>query len=150
MNQYQRQFRNFMEDKGLRLTRQRLSVAGLLFERAGHPTAVDLYEDLREIDPGIALATVYRTVKLLKDAGLANQIQVDDGAARFEAVNPYMVAHDHLICRYCGTVADIQSTALQKLQARLAQELGFILEKQAHCVYGLCPDCYASHQAGKT
>ncbi|MDR1920677.1 MAG: transcriptional repressor [Candidatus Adiutrix sp.] len=148
MNQYQMQFRNFMEDKGLRVTRQRLSVAGLLFEMTGHPTIVDLYVDLRATETGISLATVYRTLKLLKDAGLAVEFQIDDGAARVEAVNTH-TTHDHLICRNCGTVVEMHNPAIQKTQAQLAQEHGFILENQAYCVYGLCSDCHARHQTGE-
>jgi Fur family ferric uptake transcriptional regulator len=113
----------------------------------GHPTIDDLYDDLREIAPGIGRTTIYRTLKLLKDAGLVIELRIDDGVARFEAVYPH-TTHDHLICRNCGTVVEIHSQALKKTQEQLAQEHGFILVNQAHCVYGLCSDCH-HHQTGK-
>jgi Fur family ferric uptake transcriptional regulator len=140
MNQYQEQFRNFMEDKGFHVTKQRLSIAGLLSEMAGHPTIEELYDDLREIEPSIGQATVYRTLKLLKDAGLVMDLRVDEGVVRFEAVNTRK-HHDHFICRHCGKIVEIHSPALEKAQMELATEHGFILEEQAHCVYGLCSEC---------
>jgi Fur family ferric uptake transcriptional regulator len=140
MNQYQEQFRDFMEDKGFHVTRQRLSIAGLLSEMESHPTIDELHDNLREIEPSVGQATVYRTLKLLKDAGLVMELRIDDGATRFETASPHKT-HGHLVCRNCGIVVEIQISTLKKAQAELAQEHGFTLDVQANCVYGLCPDC---------
>lgn len=142
MNQFQETFRVSLERRGLHVTRQRLSVAGQLFRMAGHPSVDELYDELREAEPGIGQATVYRTVKLLKDAGLAMELRMDDGTARFEVVRRSGM-HEHLVCRSCGTVVEIHSPALEEAQAELAREHGFLLEEQARCAYGLCPDCRA-------
>ncbi|MDR1936138.1 MAG: transcriptional repressor [Candidatus Accumulibacter sp.] len=97
---------------------------------------------------GSGRQTVYHTLKLPRDAGLVVVLRIGDESARFDAVNPHST-HDHLIFRNFGKVVEIHNPALQKTQAKLAQEHGFILENRAHCVYGLCLDGHIQKQTEK-
>lgn len=142
MNHYQERFKSYMEEKGLHVTRQRLSIAGLLQAMPGHHTAEDLHDSLRAAEPGIGQSTVYRTLKLLAEAGLALELNPGGGVARVEAA-PVAESHEHLVCRNCGAIVEVKSRVLSSLQDRLAEEHGFVLEKQAHCLLGLCQSCLA-------
>ncbi|MDR1396139.1 MAG: transcriptional repressor [Desulfarculales bacterium] len=138
---YQKQFLDIMKGKGRRATRQRLSIVGILYATRGHPTVEELHDELKKSMPGISRATVYRTVKLLKDAGLVMELHGDEGMIRIEAVS-LPKHHDHLICRQCGAVMEIRSPQLEKAQSELAREWGFFPEEQSHCIYGLCSSCH--------
>lgn len=143
LKSYQKKFLQALEQSGQSATKQRLLVAAALYGMSGHPTVVELYEKLRKTLPNIGLATVYRTVKVLKDVGLALELQGDENGSRFEAVSA-PEHHDHFICRKCGKVMEIEAPALGKLQLELAREYGFYPEAGAHCVYGLCGNCLAT------
>lgn len=140
MNRYQEKFKAYMEESGLHATRQRLAIAGKFSDMPGHYTVEELYEAMRETEPGIGQATVYRTVKLLADAGLVFELRFGEGASRFEAMES-LKSHDHLVCKNCGSVVDIHSHTLEHAQNELAREHGFLLEDRAGCLIGLCPAC---------
>jgi Fur family ferric uptake transcriptional regulator len=140
MNHYQKQFRVVMEARGRRITKQRIFIAGMFYAMRGHPTINELHDELRKTDPGVGLATVYRTLRLLKDAGLAMELRGNEGSTRFEAVNAPK-HHDHLVCRKCGTVLEIGNDDLQQAQFELARKYDFSPDEEAHCIYGLCSAC---------
>jgi Fur family ferric uptake transcriptional regulator len=141
MNHYQKQFRALMEERGRHVTRQRLSVAGLFYEMRGHPTTNELHDELRKKESSVGLATVYRTLRLLKDVGLAMELRGNEGSARFEAVSASK-RHDHLVCRKCGAVLEICSQELEQAQSELAREYDFFPDEEARCIYGLCFACH--------
>lgn len=143
MHQYAEYFRRFLEEKGLHVTRQRLAIAEWLHETPGHHSIEELHDALREAEPGIGQATVYRTVKLLMDSGLLTEMRFADGMSRFEVIHPQR-AHDHLVCRACGTVVEINSKKLSEAQIEAATEYGFVLSDRTRCLYGLCPACRAT------
>ncbi|MDL2272640.1 transcriptional repressor [Desulfovibrio sp. OttesenSCG-928-I05] len=147
MHHYAEHFTHFLEGKGLHTTRQRLAIAELLHETPGHHSIEELYDILRETEPGIGQATVYRTVKLLMEAGLLAEMHFADGVSRFEVIHPQS-AHDHLICRACGAVVEINSKKLSAAQIEVALEHGFILSDLTRCLYGLCAECRAAGAAG--
>lgn len=137
---YQEKFLRYMADQGLNVTRQRLRIAEIFFAMQGHHTLDELYGIIRGSEPGIGQTTVYRTLKLLCEAGLALELQFGDGAARFEPVNA-KEHHDHLICQSCGKTVEVHSDAIEALQKDLAAEYGYHLLGHAHYLYGLCPAC---------
>lgn len=137
---YQEKFLRYMADQGLNVTRQRLRIAEMFFAMQGHHTLDELYGIIRGSEPGIGQTTVYRTLKLLCEAGLALELQFGDGVARFEPVNA-KEHHDHLICQSCGKTVEVHSDAIEALQKDLAAEYGYRLLGHAHYLYGLCPAC---------
>lgn len=112
-------------DKGMRMTEQRRVIARVLERSADHPDVEELYRRASEIDSGISISTVYRTVKLFEDAGIIERHDFRDGRSRYETVPDEH--HDHLIDLRCGKVIEFRSEAIEKLQNEIARELGYKL-----------------------
>ncbi|HEY1960930.1 MAG TPA: Fur family transcriptional regulator [Rhizomicrobium sp.] len=112
-------------EKGLRMTDQRRVIARVLSEASDHPDAEELYRRASSVDPHISIATVYRTVRLFEDAGILERHDFRNGRARYEEVPD--AHHDHLIDVQSGTVIEFRNEEIEKLQRRVAEELGFEL-----------------------
>jgi Fur family transcriptional regulator, ferric uptake regulator len=112
--------------KGLRMTEQRRVIARVLSEATDHPDAEELHRRASAIDPHISIATVYRTVRLFEDAGILERHDFfRDGRARYEEMPDSH--HDHLIDVQTGRVVEFRNEEIEKLQRRVAEELGFEL-----------------------
>jgi Fur family transcriptional regulator, ferric uptake regulator len=109
--------------QGLRMTGQRRVIAEVLDQAADHPDVEELYRRISAVDSRIALSTVYRTVRLLVDAGILERHQFIDGRARYE--NADHEHHDHLIDMKTGKVIEFHSPEIEALQARIAEDLGY-------------------------
>ena len=112
-------------EKGLRITEQRRVIARVLSEAADHPDVEALHARASAIDPGISIATVYRTVRLFEEAGILERHDFGDGRARYEAAAE--AHHDHLIDVETGKVIEFVDPELEDLQRRIAAKLGFRL-----------------------
>ncbi|MBO6939094.1 MAG: transcriptional repressor [Deltaproteobacteria bacterium] len=130
----------YMEKNGLRSTSQRRLVSEAFFRSTGHLSIEDLLATVREEDSKIGYATVYRTLKLLKDCGLAYERHFGDGVSRYE-VALEDEHHDHLICMSCGKIVEFENDEIEQLQDDLAAKHGFVLKRHVHELYGLCGDC---------
>ena len=95
----------------------------------------------RSVNPRVGYATVYRTLKLLKECGLAAERHFDDGQARYEAVEGEAQHHDHIICERCGKIVEFASQELERLQERIGRFLGFVVSRHRMELYGICADC---------
>jgi Fur family ferric uptake transcriptional regulator len=122
-------------DKGLRMTEQRRVIARVLSHAEDHPDAEELYRRAAAIDPHISIATVYRTVKLFEDAGILERHDFRDGRARYEETPENH--HDHLIDVQTGSVIEFRNEEIEKLQRRVAEELGFELVDHRLELYGV-------------
>jgi Fur family ferric uptake transcriptional regulator len=92
---------------------------------------------VRKKNPRVGYATVYRTLKLLQDSGLASSRQFDDGQTRYEVAGAH---HDHLICVKCGLILEFENDEIERLQEAMAAELGgFRVLRHKHELYCLCP-----------
>jgi Fur family ferric uptake transcriptional regulator len=130
----------YMERHGLRSTSQRRVVTDVFFRSSGHLSIEELLVLVRERDPKIGYATVYRTLKLLKESGLAYERHFGDGVSRYEiAVEDEH--HDHLICMECGTIVEFENDEIERLQEELAARHGFKLKRHVHELYGICAAC---------
>lgn len=112
-------------EKGLRITEQRRVIARVLSDAEDHPDVEKVYERASAIDPGISIATVYRTVRLFEDAGIIEKHDFRDGRARYETSSE--AHHDHLINLRTGEVIEFQSEEIERLQAEVARKLGYKL-----------------------
>lgn len=108
---------------GMRMTEQRRIIARVLGEASDHPDVEELYRRCVAIDDKISISTVYRTVKLLEDAGIIERHDFREGRARYEQMRESH--HDHLINLRTGQVIEFSSEEIEKLQAELARKLGF-------------------------
>lgn len=113
------------EAKGLRMTGQRRVIAQVLEEADDHPDVEALYARAAAVDPGISIATVYRTVKLFEEAGILERREFGDGRARWEDAE--RDHHDHLIDLATGEVIEFVDPEIEALQERIAARLGYRL-----------------------
>ena len=130
----------YIERKGLKHSRQRDLIAEAFFGAEGHVTVEDLVARARRDDPRVSVATVYRTMKLLVECGLASARQFGDGQTRFEPTAG-REHHDHLICTSCGTIVEFANPRIEALQDLVAQEHGFEVERHKLELYGICARC---------
>jgi len=110
---------------GMRMTEQRRIIARVLEQATDHPDVEELYRRAAAEDPHISIATVYRTVKLFEDAGIAARHEFRDGRARYEQVPDEH--HDHLIDLHTGNVVEFRDEKIEALQAEIARRLGYRL-----------------------
>ncbi|MGH0037840.1 MAG: Fur family transcriptional regulator [Myxococcota bacterium] len=128
----------YLEDHNLKHTRQRDQILEAFLGSKGHITSEQLYEAVREINPTIGYTTVYRTMKLLCDAGLAQERNFDDGLTRYEIEHEH---HDHLVCVKCGKIVEFECRMIESTQEKIAETYGFRLLRHRHELYGHCGDC---------
>lgn len=133
-------FLEFMNRRGLNTTSQRKMIAEAFFEYPGHHSLEEFYRHIAILEPGIGMTTVYRTLKLLCDAGLANEIQFSDNITRYEVAMPQR-HHDHMICIKCGKIVEISDPRIENLQREIADAHGFSLKGHSHNLYGVCAQC---------
>lgn len=143
MQDKQRQFQQYLTQSGLKATRQRELIARAFFATATHISAESLYRRVSGRDRRIGLVTVYRTLKLLKDAGLAHERQFGEGRALFEHASSDR-HHDHVICTHCGKINEFENCEIEALQEQVARRFGFTLLYHKLELYGLCRDCRGS------
>jgi Fur family peroxide stress response transcriptional regulator len=126
-------------DLPFRLTRQRRAILEEVRAAGGHPRAADIFMRVRRREPRLAYATVYNTLHLLARHGLIQSFDFGEGASRFD---PRTDRHDHLACRSCGRLVDVEID-LGRAARHLQRETGFRVEAYHVEVRGLCPDCQA-------
>jgi Fur family ferric uptake transcriptional regulator len=134
----QKALASYLEDHNLKHTKQREAILDVFLEVKGHITAEALFNRVRELHASIGFTTVYRTMKLLCDAGLAIERHFDDGVARYEIEHEH---HDHLVCTRCGKIVEFECKMIEQAQDEIGKRYGFRLLRHRHELYGHCPDC---------
>lgn len=129
---------NYLEDHHLKHTKQREAILDVFLSIRGHITGEELYQRVSEKFPTIGYTTVYRTMKLLCDAGLAIERHFDDGVTRYEVEHEH---HDHLVCLRCGKIVEFECQMIEQAQDEIVERYGFTLLRHRHELYGHCPDC---------
>jgi Fur family ferric uptake transcriptional regulator len=130
----------YLKERGFKSTKQRDIIATEFLRGEGHITAEEMYRKVIRKHREIGFTTVYRTLKLLAQSGLATERVFADNLTRYEplSVNDH---HDHLICYACGSITEFENTRLEKLQTKIADELGFLTVSHKMELYGYCRDC---------
>jgi Fur family ferric uptake transcriptional regulator len=140
VEQLRARLNEYMNKHGLRSTEQRRLVTEMFFASSDHLSIEDLLEQVRLEEPKIGYATVYRTLKLLKDCGLAFERHFGDGVSRYE-VAWADEHHDHMICVECDKISEFEDEAIEHLQHEVAARLGFKLVRHKLELYGVCASC---------
>jgi Fur family ferric uptake transcriptional regulator len=140
----QKALASYLEDHNLKHTKQREAILDVFLEVKGHITAEALFQSVRELHSSIGFTTVYRTMKLLCDAGLAIERHFDDGVARYEIEHEH---HDHLVCTRCGKIVEFECAMIEQAQDEIGKRYGFRLLRHRHELYGHCPDCQKRDRA---
>ncbi|MCA9506072.1 MAG: transcriptional repressor [Myxococcales bacterium] len=131
----------YLEKNNLKQTRQREMILAAFLEAKRHVTSEDLYQLVREQHPNIGYTTVYRTMKLLVEAGLATERHFDDGITRYETEHEH---HDHLVCIKCGRIQEFECDEIEERQREIAKGYGFQVLRHRHELYGHCAACRES------
>jgi len=122
-------------EKGLKMTEQRRVIARVLSDAEDHPDVEALYNRATKIDSRISIATVYRTVRLLEEAGILERHDFREGRARYEEIPE--AHHDHLIDVQSGKVIEFRNEEIEKLQVEIAKRLGYKLIDHRLELYGI-------------
>ncbi|MGA3121070.1 MAG: Fur family transcriptional regulator [Polyangiaceae bacterium] len=137
----------YMAKKGLRATDQRRLIVETFFRAENHVSIEELLSQVRAKDARVGYATVYRTLKLLTESGVANERRFGDGLTRYELADD-ATHHDHLICIECSDIVEFEEPRIEVLQEKVAHKYGFALRSHKHELYGVCPRCQAKRSGG--
>jgi Fur family ferric uptake transcriptional regulator len=137
----------YMAKKGLRSTDQRKLIVDTFFDAENHVSIEELLAHVRAKDPRVGYATVYRTLKLLTECGVANERRFGDGLTRYELADDAS-HHDHLICVECGDIVEFEEPRIEELQEKVARSMGYELRSHKHELYGVCPKCILKRRNG--
>ena len=140
MTEEQEVFLKHIQKQGLKRTAQRDLILEVFLRTEGHLSGEDLYQLVREKDPTVGQTTVYRTLRLLTDAGLAREVRFGDGRAHYEH-NYKHEHHDHMICSECGKIIEFYSPELEAIQDAMAAKYKFKLTEHLLRMIGICADC---------
>lgn len=133
---------NRLREREYRLTPQRVALVRLLAASDGHPSAAQLYDQLRDQFPTTSPGTVYKTLNLLKDLDEVLELGFSDDDNRYDGNRPH--PHPHLICVRCRKIMDPPVGMAQSLVQEVAQQSGYRIIGHRLDFYGLCPDCQDS------
>lgn len=131
-----------LRSRGMRLTPQRMAILKILASSEDHPSVERIYEQLREDMPTISLATVYKTVNLLKDLGEVLELGFGDDSNRYDGNIPY--PHPHLVCVQCKQITNLQIDTLIEMPLAVSRETGYQIVNHRLDFFGVCPRCQES------
>ncbi|MDO8461610.1 MAG: transcriptional repressor [Deltaproteobacteria bacterium] len=131
----------YMEEKGFHATRQRDIILKEFFRKHRHLTIEEWLAEVRKSDPKIGYATVYRTLKLLSECGIAFKREFG-GQVRYEHATDHH--HDHLICMRCGKIVEFENKQIEILQEKVCKKYQFKLTTHKMELYGICRRCTPS------
>lgn len=119
-------------------SKQRELILQTILENPVHPTADEVYQQVRRQNPKISLGTVYRNLNFLSEMGMIRKISMPVGSDRFDG---RLDQHDHMACTHCGRVFDVECGALQQLDRQILEQQGFRVRDRHLLLTGLCRDC---------
>ena len=132
-------FKDFLQQQQLRWTPQRKLILKVFLQQKGHISIDDLHKHIQNEDGTIGIATLYRTMKLLTEAGLAEMHNFNEKTT-YEHL--YQVRHhDHLICKICGKTVEFEHPLIEKYQLEICQQHGFMLKSHRMELFGICNEC---------
>ena len=125
--------------RGHRITPQRLTILRMLVESHGHPSVQDIFEKVKVNFPTTSLATVYKTIAVVKELGEVLELEFSTGHNRYDGNKPY--PHPHLICVKCKRIVDPQLSSLTDLTQELVSDSGYTILGHRLDFFGICPKC---------
>ena len=128
-----------LQEKGHRLTPQRMLIIEALHDADRHISAEEIYEHLHSRYPYTNISTVYRTLELLKKLGLVTETDFGEGRVRYHVAEKGH--HHHLVCHSCGKIVDLEEAALYPLKDVLLREYGFAADLRHLAISGECSAC---------
>jgi len=135
-------FLEYLQQRKFKLTPHRDLILDTFLKHEGHRSIEDIYRVVREEDPRIGYTTVYRTMKILTDCGLAREIDLADGITRYEHLYNHQ-HHDHMICTRCGKSIEFYNAEIEAVQDEASEQLGFKAFDHKLQIFGLCGECHS-------
>jgi Fur family peroxide stress response transcriptional regulator len=132
-----------LRSRGYKATPQRIAICRFVLNTRDHPSAQRVYEEVKKIHPTVSLATVYKTLEVLKNLNLIQEINLPQGQARFDS---YMKTHVNLICLQCGDIADLDDTTAIEIIGKVAAAAKFKPKGQIINIFGTCRRCSVGKQ----
>ena len=133
-------FHEHLKRERLKRTNQRELILDVFLDTEGHVSSEDLYSIIKARDPSVGFTTVYRTLKLLKECGLARELEFHDGRILYE--HDYKHSHhDHLICTQCGALIEFYNEEIERLQDTITSRYRFKPLHHSHRIFGICAAC---------
>ena len=127
-----------LRSRGYRATPQRIAICRIALNSRNHPSAQTVYREVKKIHPTVSLATVYKTLEVLRDLNLVQELNFPKGQARFDS---YMVPHINLICLRCGDIVDLDDVTAEEISKKVSDVAKFKPKGQRIDVYGVCHKC---------
>ena len=128
-----------LRERGYRVTPQRAAVLKALTDRDIHPTVEQIYESVRGDFPMTSLATIYKTLAVLRDVGAVSELRIDGGGTRYDGCTD--TPHPHLICEVCGRITDLNMAPIGSTIDEVEDQTGYRIMSHRHNFFGICPDC---------
>ena len=128
-----------IKENNQRLTPQRLAIIKILAQSEGHPSVERIYQQLSDDFPTMSLATVYKTVSLVKDLGELLELGFSDGSNRYDGNKPY--PHPHVICVRCKKIIDPDLASLEDIKEEVTVKTGFEILTHRLDFFGICREC---------
>lgn len=139
--------KTLLNQEGLRLTNQRQKIIDL-FEstyEGGHLTAEEIHRQLAKQGEKISYSTIYRTLHVMVELGLIQEVELAEGRKYYELNAPFDNQHHHLICVQCGEVSEFEDDRINQVSQRETTDRGFALMNCQFTVYGICLKCQRSY-----
>lgn len=131
-----------LREEGHRITPQRIAIVDYMLNTDEHPSAEQVHTTIRKRYPMVSLSTVYKTLDLLRERKLVNEIEVD-GESRFDA---HIDEHINLVCLNCGKIEDIDEKSLKNIQSKVAKRSQYLIVKGSFELHGYCSKCKSNFQ----
>ena len=128
-----------LKERGQRITPQRLAILRILASSEGHPSVDEIYNAVVKDFPTTSLATVYKTITLLKELGEVLELEFSLGSNRYDGSKPF--PHPHVVCTRCKSIVDPDLESLSAMTAEVSEQTGFKVVNHRLDFYGLCPEC---------
>ncbi len=143
MNKNCDDFYNKIKENGYKLTSQRKIVLNAMLEHEDeHLTVEEIYGYIKETNPEVGLATVYRNIQLLNEMKIVDKLSLADGFTRYELSNDEdSHTHHHLICEDCGKVIEVKEDLMDSIEQSFLSSYGFLVKDHQAKFFGLCDDC---------
>ncbi|WP_440945582.1 Fur family transcriptional regulator [Methanosarcina sp. T3] len=127
-----------LRGKGYKATPQRIAIGQFVLHNHAHPTAQRIYSEVKKVYPTVSLATVYKTVQILKEAGLIQELNLEKDHTRFD---PNMKPHAHLVCFQCKSISDCTDPMISEIVDRMSNEADFSAGEWNFDIFGICSSC---------
>jgi Fur family peroxide stress response transcriptional regulator len=127
-----------LRKKGYKATSQRIAICRFALRSRDHPTAQSVYREVKPFHPTVSLATIYKTLHVLRELRLIQELAFVESEIRFDSE---MEAHANLVCRACGSIRDMDDPMTREMVARVAAKARFTLTGQRLDIYGICQRC---------